>query len=246
MRPAVLPLLLLPAALACGNATGPHDGAPPTVVLARDAFARTLSNAWGRADIGGNYYLNSPLPFHVDGMGIVNLTGTSPENAVLDGAYGTDVRGKVRFSIDRMPQAGFHMVQVYARRDDTQSDGDNYYRFRVRAFSDHRMDLRIQQNVDAHEQFVTEIVPIGLTFEPGTWYWIRWEAIGPGNATRLRLRVWRDGTAEPTTWPVDIVRDEPRLQRRGTTGVWVQAAVQQTSWPVRFYFNDLLYEGVLP
>ena len=57
--------------------------------------------------------------------------------------------------------------------------------------------------------------PINKTLTSGSWYRIRVQTI----ATALRVRVWNDGDAEPTTWNINLSDTTPALQVAGYTGL---------------------------
>jgi hypothetical protein len=146
--------------------------------------------------------------------------------------------------VDRLPDNAahrFHTIQVYARRNDQQTPGDNYYRFRVRVFGSKGMDVRIEKTVNAVPTFVTDSVTLPITFSPGTRYWMRWEALGTSPATTVRMRVWPDGEPEPRNWHAAAVVDEPGLDYAGTSGYRFQTPSVQTTYPVRFSVDDFLY-----
>lgn len=217
--------------------------------LARDDFERDVAGGWGIAPAGGEWLptLSGRHAFSVaNGVGLIVKSDTSMRNAVLSGGYGLDATGLVSFSIDRMPDAAaFYTVQVYARRDDSpaKGEGNHHYRFRVRAHSDGEMDLLVDKTVAGVTTFVdTTNVSIATVWEPGATYWIRWEAQGTSPATNLRMRVWRDGTAEPGDWQLDLVHDEPALDAAGTVGIRVSGPnTGQTTWPVTFTIDNLSY-----
>jgi PKD repeat protein len=227
--------------------------APPSNALVIDSFSRVVAEGWGNADVGGNWFVSTPGPtFRVDGArGIVEVSSNQPQNAVgraLE-TYGRDVEGLISFSLDRAPDVAsqFHTVQVYARRDDRVTDGDNYYRYRVRVFGNRAVDIRIEKNVDGVLSFVTDNIPINVTFSPGAQYRVRWQAVGTSPSTTVRMRVWQGGTVEPTTWQASAVVDEPALDDSGTTGVRFQGpGADQVSWPVRLSVDDLAYIRLNP
>jgi len=174
----------------------------------------------------------------------VARASTSFLNSRAPTAYGLNVAGLTAFSVDRVPDGGphrFHTIQVYARRNDRLTDGDNYYRFRVRIFGSRTMDVRIEKTVKALPSFVTDSVRLATTFAPGARYLLRWEAIGTSPATTVRMRVWPEAEPEPTTWHAAAVVDERDLDYAGTSGYRFQSPSVQVSWPVRFIVDDFLY-----
>jgi hypothetical protein len=220
-----------------------------STVLVSDAFTRTEAAGWGTADNGGPWRIDDDVfdSFRVeDGRGLIVTPNNRPRNAVATDGYGLDVAGLVSFSIDRMPDNPnrFYTVQVYARRDDRFSDGDNYYRFRVRAFGTGKMDVRVEKNVNTVRTWLVEGERIVTAWSPGRRYWVRWECAGASPSTTLRMRVWADGAAEPSTWQIDAAVDEPALDVAGTTGIRVEGPnADQVNYPITFSFDDLEYVG---
>jgi PKD repeat protein len=219
-----------------------------TNLLMADGFSRTVNNGWGTANVGGAWYVDPAGPvFKVDGSrGIMELQQLDQVNAVGRDlkTYGLDVGGLTSFSVDRAPDdsTSFHTVQVYARRNDRLTDGDNYYRYRVRMKRSGKMDVRMEKNVAGTRSFVIpENVALTIRFTPGTKYWIRWEAFGASPTTTVRMRVWQDGTTEPTTWDASAVVAERALDASGTTGIHFEGPQRQINWPVRLSVDDLQY-----
>ena len=220
-----------------------------TTDLVRDAFSRTGGPGWGTADAGGLWRIDADVisSFSVDGSrGLVVASSSRPRNVIATDGYGLDVEGLVSFSIDRTPDNPdrFYTVQVYARRDDRFSDGDNYYRFRVRAFGTGAMDVRLEKNVNAVPTWLVAGTSIPTTWAPNQRYWIRWACLGTSPSTVLHMRVWADGTPEPSAWQVSATVSEPALDIPGTTGIRVEGPnADQVNFPVTFSFDDLRYVG---
>jgi beta-lactamase superfamily II metal-dependent hydrolase/PKD repeat protein len=224
--------------------------------LVYDTFTRTVTSGWGQADSGGRWYLDSqdPSEFRVEsGKGLIVKHDTGPRNVVIhrddwSTSYGMDVTGIASFQIDNPPDnlSRFYTVQVYARRDDRASDGNNYYRYRIRAYGNGAMDIRLEKNVDGSKSWVTSNTDIAPKWLPGAKYWVRWDAVGAAPSTRLRMKVWRDGAAEPIAWDIDIAVNEPALDVIGTTGFRVEGpnGTEQSTFPIVFAFDDLDYRSL--
>jgi hypothetical protein len=226
-----------------------------TTILLRDTFARIASSGWGWPDVGPHWFTgaSNASDFHVaDGRGIIAKSDEGTRNVIARTAksadgYGLNVSGTASFRIETAPDdpAAFYTVQVYARRDDRELDGQNYYRFRVRAFGHGRMDVRAEKSVAYERTWLTDITTIPIAWETGALYWLRWEAIGTSPATRLRMRVWREGTSEPSAWALDLSHNEPHLDIIGTTGFRVSGPnAGQTTFPTILSFGDVKYEEI--
>jgi hypothetical protein len=235
---------------------GEHDWVGQTValrplhelsILIRDSYSR-VGVGWGEADVGGVWLVNESGPaFQVDGnRGIVEAKGDGSVYiavARVASTYGLNVAGLTSFSVDRMPEEGsYHTIQVYARRNDRETNGDYYYRYRVHLFGAKPMEVGIEKNVAGVRSFVKGMVTLTTTFSPGVKYWMRWEATGTSPATTVRMRVWQDGEAEPRSWHAATVVDEQRLDYAGTSGYRIQARSGELTLPVRIYVDDFLYE----
>jgi PKD repeat protein len=211
-----------------------------------------VTDGWGNADVGGAWYSGGGPNFRVDGSrGVITVWDTRTKNVVGIGpvhgspdmqGYGLDVGGLLAFQLDTPPDgtSSRHNIHVYARRNDRLTDGDNSYLFRVRP-SRSSIELRIYKEVDDETSSLTSTVTIPGAFDPAGRWWIRWEVFGASPATTLRLRVWKDGTAEPTSWHRSVVVNEPRLDVSGATGVRFGAATDQVTFPVSLYVDDLQY-----
>ena len=214
--------------------------------LVEDGFERAVSTGWGMTPAGDVWSKDNEVPWRVaNGEGLVEISDSVARNNVLVDldTYGRYVYGLVRFRIDTPPDAGFHTVSVYARRNDAEGDdGENQYRYSVMADADGTLSIRIEKEVESVHDFLTNQTVVPPTFQADQWYWIRWEATGTA-PTHLRMKLWARGNAEPDAWDLDIEHHEPLLDVKGTTGVRVQAPSTQTTFPVTFAFDDLSYEG---
>lgn len=221
-----------------------------STALVSDAFERSVSAGWGTADVGGPWRIEDGVlsMFQVNGsQGLIVAPNHRPRNAVATDGYGLDVDGLVSFSIDRMPDnpGRFYTVQVYARRNDLISDGDNYYRYRIRAFGTGKMDVRAEKNVDGARTWLEDGITIPTIWKPNQRYWVRWECIGRSPSTIVRMRVWADGSSEPIAWQFETTVDEPVLDVPGTTGIRVEGPnADQVNFPITFSFDDLRYAAI--
>jgi hypothetical protein len=227
---------------------------PEPQMLVRDSFSRTTTGGWGWPDEGPAWFLGqSEADYSVEGgWGFIAKPDDGARNVIARSGnssqgYGRNVDGIVSFRIDTAPddESAFYTVQTYSRRDDRDVSGQNYYRYRVRAFGHGRMDLRLEQNVGGTSTWLTDNTVIQTVWEPGEKYWIRWEAKGTSPNTQVRMRVWKDGASEPAGWNAQATANEPGLDVIGTTGFRVSGPnAGQTTFPVIFAFGDLEYREV--
>jgi large repetitive protein len=223
-------------------------------ILVRDSFNRSVASGWGWPDVGPAWFEGqSAADYSVEGgVGLIAKPDASARNVIARSGnssqgYGRNVDGIASFRIDTAPddESSFYTVQVYSRRDDRETSGLNYYRYRVRAFGHGRMDLRIEQNVDGTSTWLSDNTVIQTVWEVGEKFWIRWEAKGTSPNTVLRMRVWRDGSSEPSGWNLQTTVNEPGLDIIGTTGFRVSGPSSgQTTFPVIFALGDLEYREI--
>jgi hypothetical protein len=222
----------------------PPDPPPvfPDYVLASDDFERTVSGAFGVAPKGGTWYYNDARASVSGGLGRLIFAASGPNNQVLNNAYGLNTRGSILFAVDKVPDAGVHAVQTYARRDDTRGDGNHYYRPRVTISSAGVVLVRLEKAVGGSTSFVTDDTATGYTYVAGAVYRMEWEAIGTGT-TALRVRVYPDG-ATPPAWQIDTTHSESELDHAGTVGVRASPSSSGTTYPYEFMFDDLEFIDV--
>jgi PKD repeat protein len=220
------------------------SGSGGPTVIGSDTFTRLLAGSWGTADVGGVWDVSSADPniFKVDGSrGLIVAPSSSPRTAILEGVDGTDVTGLVSFTVDRAPDnpSRFHTIELYARRS---ANGDNFYRYRVRAFGTGAMDIRAEKRINGVSAWVTPNQGIPTQWQSGAKYWVRWECGGSSPATAIRMKVWRDGDAEPVVWQIETTVDEPGLDVGQTTGIRAAGpSSDQVNYPITFAFDDLEY-----
>jgi hypothetical protein len=233
----------LAAALICLSASPPTAGAqtavtPPTV--AQDSFTRQASGGWGAADSGGTWsVMQGPASaFSVDGAKGVLPTPSGYANvrAVhLDGSSGRDVDVRAKMTFSPVQGAGGYIYSsLLLRRQATGA----YQRIGLWGFSDGRLLTHSQTH--AGEELAPD-VDTGIPFTAGTYH-VRVQLQG-ASPTTLRLRVWREGDAEPTTW-LQEAKTTKGPQVAGTVGLRT-SALNVTS-PVTVGLDDLRVSDVTP
>ncbi|NJR62514.1 MAG: LamG domain-containing protein [Cyanobacteria bacterium CRU_2_1] len=63
-------------------------------------------------------------------------------------------------------------------------------------------------------------VDSGITPRPNTWYRFRIEVEDEGDRTRIRAKIWEDGTPEPQTYSMNATDQAIDRFRAGTVGLW--------------------------
>jgi PKD repeat protein len=195
--------------------------APPVpVVVADDAFGRTVSGGLGTADKGGAWTASAgPTRQSVEpGQAVLRLDGANQNTgSYLGGIAQTDADVLTSFSLDAAPTGGGTMVFVTGRRVGTGQE----YRVRVRFAADGTVGLALSRVVGGTEAFPGgEVIVPGLTYTPGTTVTARVTVSGTGT-TAVTASVWRAGTAEPATPALTRTDTTAELQAPGAVGLTV-------------------------
>ena len=199
--------------------------APPAPgVLAQDAFGRTLATGWGTADTGGAWTLSGAANlFGVSGgAGTMSVGAGKTPAAHLNSVSSTNTELTADVSIDRLPNTGSVYLDLVAR-----GDNSNAYRGRLLISSTGGVQARLIATVAGTETALVTNQVAGLTYTAGTVLHVRMQATGSGT-TALKLRVWKDGAAEPATWQSQTTNTTAALQV--PRGVGVRAYVS-ARWP---------------
>ena len=203
--------------------------APPVTTLARDAFGRSVASGWGSADAGGAWSVvgGTSAASVSGGRGLMALNPTWTREARLDGVSSTSVSVRVAFSSDVDSAGGTTSVNVLGRRV-----GSDNYAARVRLEPGGVLRLYLLQNQTLLSQHL-----LPFTYTPGQVLHARLNVTGT-SPTTLSARVWRDGTAEPTTWQVSGSDATPALQVAGSPSLLVAVSSVSTVPTTTIAFDD--------
>jgi hypothetical protein len=200
--------------------------------VAKDAFNRTVVDAWGTADTGGSWVVLSggASNFDVNGSrGAVTLPNGSQRLAHLPSASALDVDASVEVTF---PDGSSTNEQQFAYLVLRRQAGGSYYRVGVYRTS---TGIWISGQTDSGTNLFSPVAT-GLTFSPGDVFQLRVQAQG-ANPTTLRAKVWKKGTSEPVSWNVTTTSSASGLQTAGTIGI---RAIKNPSNPTRVLEFDNL------
>jgi len=175
-----------------------------------DVFDRVSASGWGTAPSGQTWTHTSTTQWTVNGsIGI--HTKNAPNTAdyarlVSANSHDTDVL--VCASMPVMPTGGPMISSTIVR----YQDGSNQYRVLTEFKPAGEITIKIQKRIGALNNDLNENLSVGFTYAVNQLIWTRVQADGP----TIRARVWRDGTAEPTTWHVTT---DAATELPGGTGV---------------------------
>jgi PKD repeat protein len=204
------------------------DGAPgvaqqninvsTVIVLAADAFGRTVPSGFGTADTGGSWsHSGSVANFAVNG-GAGRITLPTPNlsrAATLAGANGGNVELAVDLSMDQSPAGGGVYWGAVVRKV-----GNSEYRLRMRVRPG-ITNLQLLRVSNGAETVLESTTLAGVDYTANSVAHFRFRATGSGTTT-LQGRVWFDGQSEPGTWQIQAT-DSTAGSLQGPGGVGVHA-----------------------
>jgi PKD repeat protein len=205
------------------------------LVLAADAFGRTVANGWGTADTGGAWTITGTASqFKTTGStGQITTPAGATRTAVLGNVLATDSDSVVTVSLDKLPDVGSMYVNLGARQIGTSG-----YRAKLKVDPSGAITMTLVRTINnADTTLATTTFPAG-TLTAGAKLQVRLQAQGTAPTT-LRARAWLAGTTEPTTWQLTTTDSNAALQNPG--GVLISSYLGSTTGngPITATFDDL-------
>ena len=183
------------------------------VYTASDAFGRTVVSGWGAADLGGTWTVqggSATVASVSDGRGRLNIAPGGTRELSLPAVSVTDSHAQVTYTASGSPSNGHVYVGVGARYG---SQGG--YRAVAWLRSNGAVTAVVQRNgTSIASQPIT-----GLTWSAGSTLHIASEVTGV-SPTTIKVKVWLDGTAEPSTWQLQTTDSTAALQTAGSPTVY--------------------------
>jgi CSLREA domain-containing protein len=210
---------------------------PAGTVFARDTFTRDVTDQWGTANLGGPYTLTSTLAEYdvAGGRGTIALTAGANRHLRLASLSEQDIDFTVQIATDKLSEGADQNVYLALRRH----DNGNEYRARVRLALNGGVYVQATRVVGGTESAIgTEVRLDTLVRTAGQLFWVRAQGAG-ASPTTLRIKVWADGTAEPSTWLYTQTNSEASLQSAGAIGLRAFAPTATTNAPVTVSFDEL-------
>lgn len=188
------------------------DVALASVVYASDSFNRTVSNGWGKADIGGTWSGTGSAFAVSAGQGTIAADSATevtflPSLAVQD----VDVVAKITPPAMTSAYLDFGVAARY-----TSSTGTFYQLSTYFASGNNGGNYTVELK---RKPANTAISPDFNTSIPGgSPVWLRLETQGT-NPTALRWKIWADGSPEPSNWTATATDSTTAMQSSGGVGV---------------------------
>jgi PKD repeat protein len=204
-----------------------------STTVAKDAFGRTASGSLGTADTGGGYTLTGTASrYSVNGSAAqLSTTAGSTKKAVLGSTSSSDTDITATYGLSALPVGGSEYLDLIGR-----SVGSDDYRARVGVLVNGGVNIQLSR---AGSTSLRSATVSGLTYAVGDRLQVRLQVVGSGTTT-VRARVWKVGTAEPTTWQVTTTDTTAALQSAGSVGFGAYLGSAATNGPVTVSVDDLL------
>jgi hypothetical protein len=186
-----------------------------------------LGGSWALASAAGDYDVNGSV-----GTMLVPVVGDpGTRTATLPDVVAQDVDIVAKVSLDRVATGNNTYVSLLARR------GSADYLGRVRFTTTGVAAMQAAHAVGDNETFMGSEVNPHIPYGPGTGVWVRMEVQGT-SPTTVRMRIWADGSPEPSTWAYSVTDSTAGLQGSGTVGLQARLSSSATSAPTVISFDD--------
>ncbi|UDY35504.1 PKD domain-containing protein [Dermatobacter hominis] len=212
------------------------SSAPAPTNFAQDAFARTASNGWGTADVGGAWSVTSTASNYSvsGGVGRISMAAGANRNASLNSVSQSAVDVKADLAFDKAQTGGGSYVAVVGRRIDASND----YRLKLRVQTGGAVTAQLVRVVNGTETVIQSIATVpGLTWNANEVLKVRFQVSGTGT-TNLAAKVWKDGTAEPAAWQLSSADTTAALQAAGGVGIWSYLSGTATNAPMTLLVDN--------
>ncbi|GAA1329463.1 vanadium-dependent haloperoxidase [Saccharothrix algeriensis] len=217
-------------------ATGNLLGAD--AVLGLDSFARSVTDGFGTAEAGGDWWVGDPAADYAvrGGAGRITLPAAGAgRSAQLNRIRSTDTDLTVKISTDKTATGNGVYVTAVGRR---VADAGTYRATAVlRPDGSVRLGLRRTDAAGAETALTTDQPISGLTHQPGGVLRFRLQVTGTAPTT-LRAKVWADGAAEPG-WQATATDPTGALQGAGSAGLLAYLSASVTNAPVTVTADDV-------
>ncbi len=205
-------------------------GPPPDQRIAADSFARTVSNGWGTAEVGGQWVTSDTASSYAvqNGVGTITTAHGQARDALLNvAAKDVTITGTVKFNLT--PNAGNAFAYIEARRAGT--DG---YRGTIRVSNTGSVFVQLRKTVKGTETAVAAEVATGLNIQTTGTLAYRFTVQGG----HLQLRVWNASGSEPSAWQTEA--DDTSISSAGAVGVRAYLGSPVGNGPLTVTFDNFL------
>jgi parallel beta-helix repeat protein len=221
------------------------DTSGPTV-LASDNFSRTVSSAWGSANLGGAWTVgSSPASTFAVSGGTASMAlspnGQGPA-AWLNSVSSANTDLRLSVGTDKAATGSGTYVYVVGRN--IAGAGSYVAKLRLKPGGMVALTLERRDGNTVESAMTPETAVVGLTVAPGERVEVRLQVAGTAPTT-LRAKVWAAGQSEPSTWTLTQSDSTTVLQKPGSVGVTAYLSRSATNAPVEVSIAGLVAVSTL-
>ncbi|RZI91607.1 MAG: PKD domain-containing protein, partial [Microbacterium sp.] len=201
--------------------------------IVRDEFGRNVTSGWGTADTGGAWTAGTGFSV-ADGVGKILVGKSQTRIASLDSVSAREIDERVTFSTDKVADGGGMHLNFVAQKT---TEGE--YRAKLRISSAGVIAVGLAKVVGTTETLIANRNLTGYTHAADTKVNVRFQTVADGASTILRVKVWPEGSEEPTAWWVTTTDAEAVLQAAGQVQVRAYATGTVANGPVTVSIDGL-------
>lgn len=208
-----------------------------STVAVADSFNRSVAITWGTTDSGQAWLGTNYTDFTVSSSAGRALwsAGNILSDVFVDGAELLDYDAQFTSSVPTVMTGSSLVVGVFAR----YRDASNFYYLSTEFNPGGTVTAKIRRRLAGTYLYLTTVTTVpGLSYTAGTVLRTRVQVDGPA----LRIRIWVDGTTEPTDWTATA--SDNTLPDAGLFGFRLWLVAGNTSVPFTSTLNDLEVEAV--
>jgi len=201
-----------------------------------DNFNRSVSNAWGTADVGGSWTVSgTATDYSVNGSQGVHSLGTlntSRRSTITSSTATEDMYVSISTAV--LATGDSIYAGLVAR---STGGGSDEYRARIEFTTAAGVVLSIRKSVASVDTQLGTFTT-GLTHTVGVNYRMRFQAIG----STLRAKAWLESGVEPANWQISVT--DSSIVSTGSVGTRSIIVTGNTNTlPVLVRYDNLLFNG---
>jgi PKD repeat protein len=224
---------------ATNSVTNPVTATAPTgpLLVASDAFNRTVTGGWGNADMGGAWtalFGNTRQSVN-NGTATFSLAAGTQSGTYLNLVSETAVDLLTTVNVAQAPTGGGLNVLITGRRVGLNQE----YRLRLRYLANGQVLAGVTRlSGTSSDVLIGTEVTLPGTYVPGTPLKVRLDVTGTGTTT-VQARVWAASSTEPTAWTLARTDTTASLQGAGGVGAMAYLSASATTVPVSVQLSAL-------
>lgn len=209
----------------------------PDGYVAIDQFSRSVLRGWRQSELGGGYLLGGSFLGYTTEGGRGGMVFTGPgqgRQATMLGFTVADSSLVTAVGVDRLPTGNSVYAYAAARRVNPSTE----YRAQIRISPSGQVTVRAVRVGQGWFPLGGEVTVPGAVATADRPIWVRFEVTGTA-PTRLQIKAWPAGSAEPAGWLIDTTDSYGPLQQAGRIGFRSYLPASVTGTPPQVWFDDL-------